>query len=163
MLNQKTIEQEIQNLLLQYPELSDDEQLRADMLEGATSAHDYLRFLVKRVGETEGYYAGTKSYVGTLQDRMDRLKSTVGMYRALIRRLMEKADLSKVQLDIATLNMQPSGRKVVITDEDLLPEDCLRKFTEPNKTIIGDRLKAGETVPGAELSNAEPHLVIKTR
>jgi hypothetical protein len=162
-LRPEIIELEIQNLLLQYPELSDDEQLRADMLEGATSAHDFLRFLVKRIGETEAYYSGTKAYVDVLRGRMERMKRQNAMCRALILRLMDKADLTHIPLDIANLHVVPSGRSVVITDEAQIPDDCKRIWSEPNKIVIKEKLVAGDIVPGAYLSNSEPHLTIRTK
>ena len=44
-LDPAVIKQQVENLLLAYPELTDDEQLRADMLEGSTDLVAYLRQL----------------------------------------------------------------------------------------------------------------------
>jgi hypothetical protein len=162
-LRADVIAMEIDNLLLQYPELAGDEQLRADMLEGATSLHDFLQGLVKKIGDTQAYSAGCKLYIKSLQGRTKMLDQRIDMMRGLIQRMMEKADLTRVQLDVANLQIMPSGRSVVITDEKQLPEDCLRKWTEPNKVEIKNRLVAGTIVPGAVLSNSTPHLTIRTK
>lgn len=42
------VEAEIDRLLVLYPELADDENLRADMIEGSTSAFDAIRTAYRR-------------------------------------------------------------------------------------------------------------------
>lgn len=48
---------------------------------------------------------------------------------------------------------------VVVFDAAKLPSDCFRykpvPLPEPDKKVIGDRLKTGETVPGAALEKRE--------
>jgi hypothetical protein len=50
--------------------------------------------------------------------------------------------------------------KVIVTDEAVLPDNCVRIVREPNRTAIKEHLARGEPVPGAELSNAEPSLAV---
>lgn len=49
---------------------------------------------------------------------------------------------------------------VDITDEKLVPIECMRVSYEPNKTAIKAMIKAGNVVPGAEL-NDHISLIIK--
>lgn len=158
--NREIVEHELNNLLISYPELADDDDLRRDMIEGATDTFEYVSFLVRRIGETKAYAAGTKDYVSELRLRIDRLERCEHFYRAMITRLMEKMNFQTVALDFASVRLQAGRPKVIIVDQDLLPRGCVRVFIDPNKTVIGEKLKAGEIVPGAELGNAEPHLVV---
>jgi hypothetical protein len=159
-LNRETVEHELNNLLVFYPELAEDEQLRRDMIEGATSVFEYMTFLVRRIGETRAYATGTKGYVNELKGRIDRLERAEQFYRDMIRRLMDKMDFKKLPLEIAHVRIQAGKPKVMITDEKMLPRDCLRVMVEPNKTVIAEHLKAGHVVPGAMFGNSEPHLVV---
>ena len=52
-------------------------------------------------------------------------------------------------------------QSVEIVDEGLLPEEFFRITKTPNKTLIGEKLKAGEDVPGAQLSNGGESLTIR--
>jgi hypothetical protein len=162
-LRADVIAMEIDNLLLQYPELAGDEQLRADMLEGSTSLHDFLQGLVKKIGDVQAYSSGCKSYIKSLQARTQVLDQRIALMRGLILRMMEKADLTRVELDVANLQIMPSGRSVIVTDEKQLPPECLRTWSEPNKIAIKERLVAGAIIPGAVLSNSTPHLTIRTK
>ena len=49
----RSIRQQIDNLLLAYPELAEDEILRGDMVEGATDAHEFLRMIERRRQDAE--------------------------------------------------------------------------------------------------------------
>jgi hypothetical protein len=74
--------------------------------------------------------------------------------------LMEAAGLKKVERPAATVSIAAGRPKVVITDENELPEDCVRVKREPDKARIAAQLQRGEYVPGASLSNAESVLRI---
>ena len=160
MLRREQVQQEVDNLLLLYPQLAEDEDLRRDMLEGSTSFMEYLILLTKRIGETKNAIAGTKIWRDEILQRVERLEQQHAFYRAVIFRLMERADLHKIPLDIATLRVQAGTRKVVITDDKLVPDSLCRIERYPNKSVIAEILKNGNPVPGAELSNSEPHLVV---
>ena len=58
------------------------------------------------------------------------------------------------------VSLAQSQPKVIITDEAAIPGELMRVTREPNKKAIGERLKAGEAIPGACLSNAEPYVRI---
>jgi len=62
-----------------------------------------------------------------------------------------------------TASIRPGQPHVLVTDGTALPDTMVRVKREPDKTLIGAALKAGDTVPGAELSNSAPNLTIRTR
>jgi hypothetical protein len=160
-MNLDQIRQEISNLLLVYPELAEDEILRADMVEGQTKAHDFLRTLEDKRRETRILILGMKAIVDELRERVARIERREEGLRGAMRKVLETANLKKVELPGATLTLRLGPPHVIITDEAVLPEYYWRVKREPNKTLIGAALKAGTTVLGAHLSNAEPVLTIR--
>ena len=156
------IEREIAALLAANPELVDDEALRIDMIEGETDTFKVLSKLVRQVGETEAMNEGIDEYREKLRSRQIRLIRRIDALRSLIFRLMSIANIRKAQLPEATLSIKASPRKVIITDEEKIPEPFWRVIREVNKALINSTLKNNESVPGCELSNSEDTLSIRT-
>lgn len=162
-INPLNIQLQISNLLLQHPELMEDEQFRADMIEASTGANELLTYLVRRVGETEAMAEGTSLYIQELAARKNRLSNRVDSMRAIIHKVMDVAKLPKVELPEATLSIRNGVPRVILTDEAALPDDCVKIIRSPDKTKIKELLSGGGIVPGAFLSNAEPSLTIRVK
>ena len=156
------IRQDIANLLLTYPELAEDEILRADMIEAETRAYDFLALLEVKRQDTLIFCDGIKARIKDLRERLDRMERREEGLRGAMRKVLEAANLKKVELPEVTIAMRLGPPHVIITDEPSIPEYYVRIKREPNKTWISAALKAGTIIPGAELSNAEPVLWIKT-
>jgi hypothetical protein len=159
MLDQ--IRQEISNLLLQYPELADDDILRADMVEAETKAYDFLHTLENKRQAGLILIMGLKALIEQLRQRLARIERHEEGLRGAMRKTMEAADLKKVTLPEATITLRLGPPHVLITDETKIEDYYWRVKWEPNKTLIGAALKAGQVVEGAVLSNPEPVLTIK--
>lgn len=162
-LDLKYVRNEIAVLLAAHPELAEDEVLRADSIEGETSAFEFLSRLVRKIGATQALAGGTAEYIGELQERKARLERREMALRSLIFKVMNTADIKKAELPEATLSVRSGTPKVVLTNEKELPPEFVRIKKEPDKQRIKAALVAGEHVPGAALSNAEPTLAILTR
>jgi len=162
-LHPAIVQQQIAALLAQYPELVEDEVLRADMIEGETEAFEFLSRLVRHIGETTAFAEGLAGYRNDLGLRIDRLSRREDALRALAFKIMQTADLPKAELPEATLSIRRGNPKVIITDETVVPDEYCRFKREPNKSVIKAALETGEHIPGATLSNAEPSLTIRTK
>jgi len=162
-LDPKSIVDEITALLLANPELDEDEVLRADMIEGSTGAFEFLSTIVRKIGATQAIATGTAEYIGELQERKARLERREYSLRGLIAKVMNSAGLTKAELAEATVSIRAGVPRVVITNEHEIPREFLRIKTEPDKTKIKAAINAGEAVPGATLSNAEPTLAIHVK
>ena len=163
MLRRDLVEREIDAILLNYPELAEDEDLRRDMIEGATEMFEFLTFLVKKSAAAKAAITGTKAWRNEIIERVQRLENRQLFYREVIAKMLERANLDKVQLDIASLRMQAGGARVIITDEKLLPDALCTVVRYPNKKDIAECIKSGGIVPGAELANSPPHLVMSIK
>jgi len=157
------IQHQITNLLVAYPELAEDEQLRADMVEGETELHEFMRNIEKIRRHKVAMAEGLSKVMLEFSERLRRYERREQGIRQLMYKLMEVADLKKLELPEATLSMRNGTAKVNITDEHLLPDIYCRIKREADKTKIKQALESGEHIYGAELSNSEPQLSIRTK
>lgn len=153
---------EIERLLAEYPELAEDEALRADMIDGSTDAFAVLSEIVATMRAAATMREAIADRVKTLRERSSRYDRREEAMRSLAQRIMEAADIRKAELPEATLSIRAVPPSLVITDESALPEWAWRVKREPDKVAIKDRMKAGEFVPGAELSNGGATLSVRT-
>lgn len=160
-INPDIVRQQIANLLHLYPELAEDEDLRLDMIEAETDANALFSAIVAQVIEADKNATGLKAYEARFRERRARMERRVERLRELGFRIMEAADIRKVELPEATLSIRNGAQQVVITDESKLPDDLCKIERSPKKTEIKDALKSGTEVPGAELSNGAPSLSIR--
>lgn len=152
---------QIELLRLRYPQIWDDDDTLAITLEGETDLHEVLAAVVARMCDAEAYAEADNKLINDLKERRDRFNARYDAMRILAMKLMNAAEVRKVELAQKTLFIRAGQPKVIITDELALPPECIRIRREPDKVAIADRLKRGEPVAGAELSNAEPVLSIR--
>jgi hypothetical protein len=159
------IEQEITNLLAALyetnPELKLDDDFKSDVLEGSTDLLEIINKLLFDLILTESYIDSIKLTRARIEQREKKLKGRQEVIRSIIRRLLEAAELRKINVPNGTASLTSKPQSVEIVDEGLLPDEFFRITKSPNKTLIGERLKAGEDVPGAQLSNGGETLTIR--
>jgi len=156
------LQQQITSLLLDYPDLADDEVLRADMIEGSTELVDFLRRLERDRQETSAHATALDENIKSLKLRKYRMERREEAMRALALKLLFVADQNKLTLPEATYSVRTIPPSVLITDEDALP-DCACTFVrKPNKTVIKEMLEVAP-VPGATMSNGGKTLSIRTK
>lgn len=163
-LDPRIIQQQIANLILSYPEIGDDEILRADMIEGETDAFELLTSIVRQIEDAKALQDGTGERLEELKARKDRFGRRIDGLRKLAFNIMECAELAKAELPEATLSLRAGQAQLVgEADPALLPDDLCKISRAPDRTKIKDALKAGQTVPGFELSNSPPSLSIRIK
>jgi hypothetical protein len=155
---------ELEAMLREYPELADDEVLRADMLDGATDYKDILVALASMNSATKALGEGLEHYIVDLRWRADRYEARQVFLRDLIFRVMESAQLKKIELPHATLSLRNNPQRLVgEADPATLPDDLVKITRALNRTKIREAIEAGQIVPGFSLSNAAPSLVVKVK
>lgn len=163
-LDPTIIRQQIGNLLVSYPELADDEVLRANSIEGETDAFEFLTKVVRGIDDARALYDGVNLRLEELEARRDRFDERIKAYRSLAYKIMQAGNLTKAELPDATLSMRAGTIKVVgEPDPKDLPDSLVKIERKPDKTAIKRALENGETVPGCHLSNGEPTLSIRGR
>lgn len=159
------IEAEISSFLasitVDNPEIKTDDDFKQDILEGSTDFIEIIDRLLVNLYITNGYIDGAKDARARIDTRISRLSAKSELIRRLIKRLMDIAEIRKVNAPSGTVSVGAKAQGVEIVDADLLPDECLRIKKEPNKTLIGEKLKAGEDVPGARLTNGGETLIVR--
>lgn len=148
-------------LLADFPELAEDERLRADTLEGETDFHSVLRRLVIEVKAAAGHQTGLSETIKELQARRSAIEAREDRIRGVILSLMNAADLRKLPLPEASLSVSfraPAPEKPETADG--LPDNLVRVKREPDMKAIADFIKAGGELPGIRMSNGKDVLRI---
>lgn len=154
---------EISDLLAVYPELEEDENLRADTLEGETDINNVLARLVQERAAAYGMAEGIKIPAADLRERKARLERRGDGYGEAIERIMAAAGLPKVTLPNATISITQAAPSVVIEDEAAIPERFVRIKREIDKTALNAAVKAGEDIPGVTVSNGGSRLTVRVK
>lgn len=156
----RKMEAELAALFHAYPELSEDEDLRADTFEGV-GLNDVLSRLVGAAQDAKFTASAVADRIGELNARKQRFERRNEAMRALILRVLKAADLAKAVLPEATVSIGKGRDSVLITDEARLPKWALRVVKSPDKTAIKERLDAGKKVAGAEIKAGETSLTLR--
>ena len=153
----------ISNLILSYPELQDDDQLRADMFEGASNLNEVISRLLDMSQEAKSMAQAVKLRADDLAARKARYERQEDGFRTLIQSVMERANLSKVTLPEATISISHIKPAPIIADEAAVP-DALCKFKRSvDMAAIKDAVANGNMPPGIAMSNGRSSLVIRAK
>jgi hypothetical protein len=141
-----------------------DPKLLLDTIEGETNLAEACVFVLEQTHEDEILIEGLDAKIKELQVRKGRMEKSVTDRRTIILMAMDRAGLSTIRSPLGTLSVRPTQPKAAITDEAIIPA----KFFKPqdpklDKAAVLDALKAGETVPGASLSNGGIQLSIRVK
>lgn len=134
------------------------------MIEGETNAFDLLTDIVRRIEDAKALQDGTSERLEELKARKDRFGRRIDGLRNLAFKIMESAELAKAELPEATLSLRAGQPQLVgEANADELPDNLCKISRAPDRTKIKDALKAGQTVPGFDLSNSPPSLSIRVK
>ena len=166
MLEQQVNElrQHIAALLREYPELENDEFLRADMIEGATNAPELLTALHHMVEDARALRDGTQGRLDELNARKQRMQKRIDFGRDLIARVLEAAGTRKAELAEVTLSLKANPQRLIgEVDPDSLPDELVKITRSADKQKIREWLERGVAVDGYQLSNASPSLMVRIK
>jgi hypothetical protein len=163
-LNPTAIRQQIENLKLIHPELQEDDESWQMSLESETDLHDLLTNIVHKIDDAKALVIGTRDRFEELKARKERFEHRIDALRDLAFKLMQSADISKIELPEATLSIR-NGQQQLVGDADpkALPDEFCKISRDLNKTAIKDALKAGKEILGFQLSNAQPTISIRVK
>ncbi len=159
------LERQIEDLIASYPELAEDETLRADMISGSTDAEEILAKVVDRMMEAESMVEAIRKRVRDLEARGVAFDRRSDAMRALALRIMNAAQTRKVPLPEATLSIRAVPPAVMINDWTQIPPEFTVTKTEvkPDREKIRLALKEGREIPGAYLTNGSETLSVRVK
>jgi hypothetical protein len=151
-----------QSLLAQYPEADQDTLL--DTLEGITDLHEMIAAVIRSALVDEALHAGLRLRLSEMGERLSRLEPRASKKRDLALEAMTEAGLSKLEQPDFTASARAGSRALVVIAEESIPEAYW--LPQPPKLdrqgLLGE-LKRGAAIPGAELSNPKPVLMVRTK
>lgn len=155
---------EIERLIREFPEMQDDEILRADMLDGETSISDVITWLIRMGEDARALRDGTKERLDELKARGERFGRRIDFARTLIFKILEASNLRKLELPEATVYLRNNPPQLVgEVDGDKLPDELVKIERKPDKKKIKEALQAGLTLEGLALSNSPPSIVVTVK
>lgn len=156
-----------EQLLVQFPDLAEDEQALLDTLDGESKLDDMLAEVMRSSEDDAMLIAGIKERLAELTERKARLERRVEAKREIVCRTMDRANLQKIERPDFTLSLRKSPPSVIITDEKLIPADYLihpePPAPRPDKAGIAVALKRGDPIPGCTLSNGGVGLSVRRK
>jgi len=140
-----------------------DEALVRDTIDGETDALEIVRRLVRLALEAESMVEAVESRVHDLNARAARFTSRAQSARETVKSMLDALGVHRVVAEDFTVSLKLGPAKVLITDEQKLPEQYWNVTRVPNKTAIGKDIDAGQNVQGACRSNGSLVLMVKTK
>jgi hypothetical protein len=122
----------------------DDEQLRADMLEGETDLYEMLSKILGWAEEDEGAIIALDAQMADRAERKKRAADRIANRRQMIAALMDIARLDKIVLPEATLSKRLGKPKLIVADDEAVPDEYQVTKKTPDKKAINE---AFEDVP----------------
>ena len=164
MLDPKAVRLQVENLKIIHPEILADDEAWLATLESETDFNEILTTIVRRIEDAKALVIGTKDRFEELRARKDRFEHRVETLRELAFKIMQAADLPKVELPEATLSLRAGTQQLIgESDPAELPDELCKISRSPDRTAIKDALKTGKMVPGFSLSNSTPSLTIRIK
>jgi hypothetical protein len=155
---------QIEALLREYPDLVDDEILRADMLEGETDIKEVVGSINRMIEDAKALRDGTQGRLDDLLGRKARFQKRIDFGRDLIRQILEAAQITKLELPEVTASFRNNPPQIVgDPDPDELPDALVKVTRTADRKKIREALEAGDIIPGCVLSNAPPSLMLKVK
>ena len=151
-----------QRLLADFPS-SDDETL-ADTLEGITDLQEMIAAVIRSALVDEALHAGLRSRIDDMKERLSRLDLRASKKRELALHAMSEVGLSKLeQPDFTASTRAGFPALVVISEQTIPPAYWLPQPPKLDRQGLLGELKRGAAIPGAELSNPKPILMVRTK
>lgn len=153
----------VADLLAAYPELAEDEDLRADMFEAETDLHPLIERLVKMKLDADTMAAAIKARKQDISERQARFERKAEAAKSLIKSVMVAADIPKVTLPDATVSVTSARVIVEIDDLDAIPQGYAKFEKRADKAALKAALEAGEEIPGARSALSDEGLMVRQK
>jgi hypothetical protein len=151
-----------EHLVEEFPSL-DDETIR-DTLEGITNLHEMIAAIIRSALVDEALRTGLCCRIKDMKERLSRLELRATKKRHLALEAMTELGLAKLEQPDFTVSARPGSPALVVVAEDHVPNAYW--VPQPprldRQTMLGE-LKRGVEIPGVQLSNPQPVLMVRTK
>ena len=151
-----------QRLLVEWPTLKEEWLL--DTLEGITDLHEMIAAIIRSALVDEALQSGLRSRLEEIKQRLARLGYRGAKKRQLALEAMNEVGLTKLEQPDFSASTRVGSPALIVIAEDQIPTAYWmpRPPKLDRQTILGE-LKRGAEVPGAQLSNPQPVLMVRTK
>jgi hypothetical protein len=157
------LERQIDNLIISYPELAEDEELRAGMIDGETNLLTIVNRIVGHKLDADTMVGQIKQRQSDLSERKARFERRSEAMKTLLKNILSRANLDKIVTPEATVSITRPRESVSIIDIEALPQGFYKTERVADKVAIGNALKTGEDVPGAGLCYGEAGISVRPK
>jgi len=151
-----------ERILVNYPQ-ADEETLR-DTLEGITDLHEMIAAVIRSALVDEALHSGLRGRLDDMKARLSRLELRATKKRELALEAMSEVGLAKLEQPDFTASSRAGSPALLVLSEQTIPGSYW--LPQPPKLdrqgLLGE-LKRGAAIPGAELSNPKPVLMVRTK
>jgi hypothetical protein len=151
-----------ERLLTKFP-AADEETLR-DTLEGITNLHEMIAAVIRSALVDEALQDGLRSRLDDMKTRLSRLEERGSKKRQLALDAMAEVGLTKLEQSDFTASLRAGSPSLVVIAEDLIPDAYwMAQRPKLSRQALLHDLKQGTGVLGAQLSNPQPVLMVRTK
>ena len=151
-----------QLLLVDFPSI-DEETLR-DSLEGITDLHEMIAAVIRSALVDEALHSGLRVRVDDMKERLSRLELRASKKRELALHAMTEVGLAKLEQPDFTASTRAGSPALIVVSEQVIPSEYwLPQASKLDRQGLLGELKRGAAIPGAELSNPKPILMVRTK
>lgn len=159
----QAVRAQISAMLINYPDLADDADLMADMIEGSTDLHRILERALNARQEALTMATAIKERETAMSERRSRYERQAAGITKVMQTLMEQSCQFKVTLPEATLSLTKAREGVNVFDAEQLPQGYFKTERKADKKAILAALVSGNPIPGAELTLGDCGLTVRTK
>jgi hypothetical protein len=144
-----------QKLLEAFPD-ADEDTIR-DTLEGISTHHELIAEIIRSALVDEALQSGLRLRLQEMKERLSRLEARSAKKRELAIGAMQEAGLRKLEQPDFTASARGGSPSLLVTAYWVPQPPKLDR-----QTLLGS-LKRGEQISGAQLSNSQPVLSVRTK
>lgn len=149
-------------LIEDFPDL-DDETL-ADTLEGISDLSECLGAVIRSRADDEALVVALKQRMEDMRARLQRLQERADKKKNLLCDVMDRAMMPRLNLSDFTVTLRKTQRAIEILDEAEIPQDYWRpQPSKLDRQALGEALRAGSTIAGAQLCEARNTITVRAR
>lgn len=138
--------QQVAAIVAMLPD-DDDDQLRADMLEAETNLYEFASKLLASNEDDEGVVNALADQIDDRKARQERAKHRIAARREMLQALMDIAGIDKLALPEATVTKRDGKPKLVVVNDDAVPDEFQAIKKSPDKKAINTAFEHRDDLP----------------
>ena len=149
-------------LLESFPAL--DEDTLRDTLEGISDLNEMIAAVIRSALVDEALGSGLRARLEDMKERQSRLEVRASKKRGLALQVMSETGLTKLEQPDFTASTRAGVPALVVVSEQAIPDPYwLMQPPKLDRQALLGELKRGGAIPGVELSNPKPVLMVRTK